>query len=80
MVVYHTTLRPLRRGGIAQMTVLFRKARQRRCYFCRQVGASEAYYSDICVRHQIRISLRLFMLLARQGRFGRVWRMMGWWS
>jgi hypothetical protein len=51
------------------------KACQRsRCYFCHQVGAGEAYYSDICIRHQLLISLRLFVLLARRGRFGKVWR------
>ncbi len=52
--------------------------RQRRCYFCHRVGASEAYYSNICIRHQLLISLRLFVLLARSGRFGKFWRVVKW--
>jgi hypothetical protein len=46
---------------------------QRRCYFCHQVGVSGAY-SNICIHHQLLISLRLFVLLARRGRFGKLWR------
>ena len=38
----------------------------------------EAYYSGICIRHQLRISLRLFVLLARSGRFGKLWRVVTW--
>ena len=60
------------------MASLLNKACQRRCYFCHQVGASEAYYSGICVRHQLLISLRLFVLLARSGRFGKLWRVVTW--
>lgn len=46
---------------------------RRRCYFChRGMGASKAYYSGICIRHQILISLRLFVLLASRGRFGKL--------
>jgi hypothetical protein len=52
--------------------------RQRRCYFCHQGGASEASSSDICFRHQTLISLRLFVLLARSGRFGKFWRVVKW--
>jgi len=47
---------------------------RRRCYFCHQVGASEAYSTDICIRHQLLISFRLLILLARRGRFGKLWR------
>lgn len=57
------------------MVDLFSKAGQRSsCYFCHQVGGSNAYYSNICIRHQLLISLRLFVLLARSGRFGKLWR------
>jgi hypothetical protein len=52
--------------------------RRRRCYFCQEVGASDAYYNDICIRHQFLISLRLFVLLARCGRFGKLWRVVKW--
>jgi hypothetical protein len=57
---------------------LLSKAHQHRCYFCHRVGASEAYHSDICIRHQLLISLRLFVLLARRGRFGKLWRFVKW--
>ncbi len=60
------------------MASLLSKVRQRRCYFCHRVGPGEAYYSDICIRHQVLISLRLFVLLARSGRFGKVWRVVKW--
>ena len=60
------------------MASLLNKARQRRCYFCHQVGASEAYYSNICIRHQAQISLRLKILLASSGRFGKLWRVVTW--
>ncbi len=60
------------------MASFLSKARRRRCYFCRQVGASEAYDADICMRHQALISLRLLVLLARRGRFGKFWRVVIW--
>jgi len=60
------------------MASFLRKARQRRCHFCGHVSASEAYESGICLRHQLCISLRLLFLLARQGRFGNFWRIVGW--
>lgn len=50
----------------------------RRCYCCHSVSASEAYASDICFRHQLRISLRLFVLLVRRGRFRKLWRVVTW--
>ncbi len=60
------------------MASLLSKAYRRRCYFCRHVGPDEAYHSDICLRHQALISLRLFVLLARCGRFGKLWRFVKW--
>ena len=60
------------------MASLLSKACRRRCYFCRQVGPGEAYHSDICLRHQALIPLRLFVLLARRGRFGKLWRFVKW--
>ena len=61
------------------MASLLNKVRQRsRCYFCHQVGPGEAYHSDICIRHHTLISLRLFILLARSGRFGKLWRFVKW--
>lgn len=60
------------------MTRFLRKARRRRCYFCHQVEASEVYSSNICLRHQALISLRLLALLARRGRFGKCWQMVRW--
>ncbi len=51
---------------------------KRGCYFCRHVGSGEAYYSNICIRHQVLISLQLLLLLARRGRFGKFWRMVKW--
>ena len=56
------------------MARFLRKARRRRCYFCHQAEASEAYYTNVCLRHQALISLRLLVLLARRGRFGRYWQ------
>ena len=49
-----------------------------KCFFCVHISASEAYASDVCLRHQLLISLRLFVLLARQGRFGKLWRIVTW--
>lgn len=60
------------------MASLLNKARQRRCYFCYQASMGEARYADICIRHQLCISLRLFVLLARRGRFGKLWKVVTW--
>ncbi len=60
------------------MASLLSKERQRGCYFCHQASMGEARYEDICIRHQIRISLRLLALLARRGRFGKLWRAVKW--
>ncbi len=59
------------------MASLLSKAR-RRCYVCHEVGVSDAYYSGICFRHQTLISLRLLVLLARRGRFGKFWQIVRW--
>ena len=58
--------------------MLLKHLSRRRCYFCHRIGASEAYSTGICLRHQLLISLRLFILLARHGRFGKVWRIVTW--
>lgn len=63
---------------IGNMASLLHTARQHRCYFCHPVGASEAYESSICIRHQLLISLRLLVLLVRRGRFGKLWRVVKW--
>ena len=60
------------------MARFLRKARRRRCYFCHLAGANEAYYTNICLRHQALISLRLLVLLARRGRFGKCWQIVRW--
>ena len=60
------------------MASLLNKARQRSCYFCHHVGPGEAYDSNICIRHQAQISLRLMILLACRGRFGKLWRVVKW--
>jgi hypothetical protein len=62
------------------MANLLNKARHSRCYFCHRVGASEAYDRDICVRHQLLISLRFLILLARRMRFRGLWRIVRWWQ
>ena len=51
---------------------------RRRCYFCHQASVNEAYSTDICLRHQLLISFRLLVLLARSGRFGKLWRVVKW--
>jgi hypothetical protein len=83
LLLYHNEWLFLRSGGIGQMVdVLLRKRRRRRCYFCQQVRPEEAFYTDICWWHQVRISLRLLVLLVRSGRFhvGKLWRMVRWWK
>ena len=42
------------------MARFLRKARRRRCYFCHQAEASEAYYTNVCPYHdrQIRAQAR----------------------
>ena len=57
---------------------MLKHSSRRRCYFCQQASASEAYSTNICLRHQLLISLRLFILLARRGRFGKLWRIVKW--
>ena len=53
---------------------LLNRTRQRKCYFCHQVSANDAYSTSVCLRHQALISLRLLVLLARHGRFARIWK------
>jgi hypothetical protein len=61
------------------MASFLNKARHSRCYFCHRIGASEASYRDICIRHQLLISLRLFVLVARRMRFRRMGSIVRWW-
>ena len=51
---------------------------RRNCYFCHQAPANEAYSATVCLRHQLLISFRLLVLLARRGRFGKLWRIVTW--
>jgi hypothetical protein len=60
------------------MASLLNKAHRSSCYFCHQAGASQACAADICMCHQALISLRLLVLLARRGRFGKFWRFVKW--
>lgn len=60
------------------MASLLSKLHRRRCYFCHQAHTGEACDEGICIRHHIRISLRLLVLLARSGRFGKLWRALKW--
>jgi len=62
------------------MASFLSKVHRRGCYFCRRVGASEAYAADICMRHQALISLKLLVLLVRRGRFGKFWQIVRWWK
>lgn len=52
---------------------------QRRWYYCRQAGPSEARYENICLRHQVLISLQFPVLVARKIDFHKLWRMVRWW-
>ena len=52
---------------------------QRRCFFCQQASMGEARYEDICIRHQILLSLRLLLLVVRKIGVSRSWRIARWW-
>ena len=56
------------------MVSFLNNAYRHRCYFCHQASMNEAYSTDICIRHQLLISIRLLVLLARAGRFGQFWK------
>jgi hypothetical protein len=60
------------------MASLLSKLPRRRCYFSHQAHMGETCDESICIRHHIRISLRLLILLARSGRFGKIWRTLKW--
>lgn len=65
------------------MAVLLRKARPRRCCFCRDVGLSEANYTGICVRHQALISLKVVLFFVRTRRWSHIIRLVKyvrWWE
>ena len=51
----------------------------KRCYMCHQVGLTDATYSEICWRHQLLISWRMFRLTARRRVSHRVARLWRWW-
>lgn len=54
--------------------------RPNHCYLCHQVALRDAYYSEICCKHQLLISWRLFWLTARRRRlFRRMGRLLRWW-
>jgi hypothetical protein len=54
--------------------------KSKRCYMCRQVGLAGATYSEICWRHQLLISWRMFRLMMRNRRFFHgLWRLLRWW-
>ncbi len=61
------------------MAHLFLRGRRRRCYFCHDAPARSAYYGEICLWHQFRISFRLLLLLVRAGRLRSLWRIVRWW-
>lgn len=51
------------------------------CYFCRRTSISEARYADICIHHQILISLRLLILsFACERRVSSLWQMVRCWK
>lgn len=54
--------------------------RGNRYYFCNQVDMKAATYSDICFRHQLLISLRLLVLLARKTCLSNLWQIVRWWK
>ena len=59
--------------------LFLRRPGHRRCYFCHDVEAKDAFYRDICLWHQFRISFRLLLLLVRAGRLRSLWRIVRWW-
>jgi len=50
-----------------------------RCYLCHKVALRDAYYSEICFRHQLLISWRLFWLTIRRRIFRHMGRLLRWW-
>jgi hypothetical protein len=56
------------------------KRQRSRCYFCGQAGMGEATYANICICHQLLISLRTLILLARKIRLGNLWKIVRWWK
>ena len=54
---------------------------QSRCYFCKKVPAAQAIYSDVCVRHQLLLTLKLlWMVFYRQRRFKSLMQLWRWWE
>ena len=54
--------------------------RPNRCYLCQKVALRDAYYSEICFKHQLLISWRLFWLMHRRRLFRRIGRLLRWWA
>jgi hypothetical protein len=75
-IVYHLATSAVEEIG--KMANFLSKTHQRRCLLCHQRGPCEVASSTICIRHQTIISLRLLVLLARAGRFGKFWRALTW--
>ncbi len=52
-----------------------------RCYLCHNIALRDAIYSEMCWRHQLLISWRLFWFIMRSRRFSRgLWRLLRWWQ
>jgi hypothetical protein len=51
-----------------------------RCYLCHKVALRDAIYSDICLRHQLLISLRLCWLTIRRRGTRGLGRLLRWWQ
>ncbi len=50
LIMHYNAWRSSVSGGLDTMARFLRKARRRRCYFCHQAEASEAYYTSVCLR------------------------------
>jgi len=77
LLLYYNTSR----ASVAEVldNIANSKSSTRRCSLCHQVDMSEATYADICLCHQLLISLRLVIMLVRGCRFIRPWRRVRWW-
>jgi hypothetical protein len=54
------------------------RQRPRRCYLCYQVELNDALYRDICLRHQLLISWRMFWHRAGKGQWKGMWNVLRW--
>ena len=77
MLLYIIACVGLRAEEIDQMS----QRQHSRCYFCHQVDMNAATYENICLRHQLLISLRLLALLVvRKMRLSTLWQIVRWWK